>query len=134
MNMENLEKQFIKAAKNGDFERVKMMLADNADLLVSRDKDGSTALHCATWKGHVKLVEFLIGAGAPINSHNNNDHWGTTPLHAAAHANQAIIVQLLIEAGADINAVDMNGKTPLFHTTFHNATAASKILTRYGAQ
>jgi ankyrin repeat protein len=133
MNMENLEKQFIKAAKNGDVEQIKSMLLDNTDLMLSRDKDGSTALHCASWKGHIQLVEFLLGAGAQVNIHNNNDHWGTTPLHAAAHANQAIIVQLLIDAGAEINAVDMNGKTPLFHTTFHNALAAAKVLNHFGA-
>ncbi len=68
-----------------------------------------------------------------MHIHNANDHWGTTPLHAAAHANQAVIAQLLIDAGADVNAKDMNGKTPLHHTTFHKATAAAKVLAKYDA-
>ena len=126
-------KELIKAAKKGDLDKLKALLESDRTLMDSRDSDGSTALHCATWKGHREVVVFLLNSGADVNSHNSNDHWGTTPLHAAAHANQAIIVQLLIDAGADVNANDMNGKTPLFHTTFHKATAAAKILTKHGA-
>ena len=126
-------KELIKAAKKGDLDKLKALLESDRTLMDSRDSDGSTALHCATWKGHREVVVFLLNSGADVNSHNSNDHWGTTPLHAAAHANQAIIVQLLIDAGADVNANDLNGKTPLFHTTFHKATAAAKILTKHGA-
>lgn len=131
--MAESEKEFIKSAKKGDIEKLKSLLENEKALLNARDTDGSTALHCAAWKGHREVVIFLLKEGADINSHNNNDHWGTTPLHAAAHANQTVIVQLLIDAGADVNAKDMNGKTPLYHTTFHKATAAAKILTKYGA-
>jgi ankyrin repeat protein len=68
-----------------------------------------------------------------VQAQNNNDHWGTTPLHAAAHANQREIVQLLLDAGADVHAKDLQGKTPLDHTTFHKATAAAKVLMGCGA-
>lgn len=125
------KKEFIKAAKSGDVEKVKHLLAADAELVHARDKDGSTALHCAVWKGHEALVALLLKAGADVNAHNTNGHWGTTPLHAAAHANQAAIAQLLIEHGADVNARDMNGETPMHHTTFHNAKAVAKILQHY---
>jgi ankyrin repeat protein len=131
--MAELGKEFIKAAKKGDLDQLKALLKNDKTLLDTRDTDGSTALHCATWKGHLEVVKFLLKAGADVHAHNSNDHWGTTPLHAAAHANQTAIVQLLIDAGADVNAKDMNGKTPLHHTTFHKATAAAKILTKHGA-
>ena len=126
-------KEFIKAAKKGDLDTLKALLESDGALLDTRDSDGSTALHCATWKGYREVVVFLLEAGADVHAHNSNDHWGTTPLHAAAHANQTTLVQLLIDAGADVNAKDMNGKTPFHHTTFHKATAAAKILTKYGA-
>lgn len=127
-------KQFIKAAKKGDIPALKALLKLDAELLNARDSDGSTALHCATWKGHEATVAWLIGAGADVKAHNQNDHWGTTALHAAAHANQARIAELLIAAGADVNAKDSEGRTPLFHTSFHKANATAKLLLKHGAR
>lgn len=126
-------KEIIKAAKNGQATIVSQLLAMDAGLVNARDKDGSTPLHCATWKGQQDVAGLLIKAGADVNAHNHNDHWGTTPLHAAAHANQAAIAQLLIDHGADVNAQDMNGRTPLFHTTFHKAKAVAKLLEQHAA-
>jgi ankyrin repeat protein len=131
--MPDASKQFIKAAKSGDVEKLRVLLDADADLIHARDADGSTALHCATWKGHQAIVTFLLSAGAVVNIHNNNEHWGTTPLHAAAHANQATIAKMLIENGADVNAQDKDGKTPLHHTTFHKAKAAARVLQNSGA-
>lgn len=121
-------KEIIKAAKSGDTERVKALLGEDKSLTDARDQDGSTPLHCAAWKGHEAVVELLLEAGADANAQNENDHWGTTPLHAAAQANQASIAQLLIDHGADLNAKDREGRTPMFHTTFHKAGAAAQVL------
>ena len=129
--MTNEAKQIIKAAKAGDVSRVRELIAGDKSLILARDNDGSTPLHCAVWKGHQKVVELLLAAGADVNAHNENDHWGTAPLHAAAHANQAGIAQLLIDHGADVNAKDREGRTPMFHTTFHKAKAVAKVLEKY---
>ena len=131
--MPDPNKEFIKAAKSGDIEKVSVLLGIDANLIHARDSDGSTALHWATWKGHEAIVALLLSVGADVNAHSSNEHWGTTPLHAAAHANQAAIAQLLIEHGADVNAHDLNGKTPMHHTTFHKAKAVAKILQNRGA-
>ena len=131
--MADPNKEFIKAAKSGNTEKLKVLLEADPNAIHARDTDGSTALHCATWKGHKAVVAFLLDAGADVNIHNNNDHWGTTPLHAAAHANQATIAQMLIDNGADVNARDREGRTPLDHTTFHKAKAAAKVLQNSGA-
>jgi ankyrin repeat protein len=121
-------KLIIKAAKHGDVGAIKSLLAADPSLIEARDSDGSTPLHCATWKGHVDAAEFLIKSGADVNAVNQNDHWGTTPLHAAAHANQAKIASLLLNNGANAKAKDMEGRTPMFHTTFHKAKAVAKLL------
>ncbi|MBM3265484.1 MAG: ankyrin repeat domain-containing protein [candidate division Zixibacteria bacterium] len=130
--MSGEEKAFIKAAKTGEVARLKTLFESNTHLLHARDTDDSTALHCAAWKGHLSAVTFLLDAGADVNARNQNDHWGDTPLHAAAHANQAAIVKKLIDHGADLHALDMHGKTPLHHTTFHKATAAARALREQG--
>jgi len=131
--MPDANKEIIKAAKNGRVESIKALVAVDSALVNARDKDGSTPLHCATWKGHQDVVAFLLKAGADVNAQNQNEHWGTSPLHAAAHANQPGIAQLLIDHGADVNAKDGEGRTPLFHTTFHKAKAAAKVLEKHGA-
>ena len=131
--MPDSHKQIIKAAKSGDLASTRMLLELDPSLLGVRDKDGSTPLHCAVWKGHHAVVEFMLERGADVNAQNQNDHWGTTPLHAAAHANQAAIAEMLIARGADVNALDLAGKTPLHHTTFHKAKATAKVLESNGA-
>jgi ankyrin repeat protein len=131
--MPDLSKEVIKAAKKGQVESIKALLAADAGLINARDNDGSTPLHCAIWKGHEAVVTLLLELGADVNAHNQNDHWGTTPLHAAAHANQPRIAQLLIDHGAEVNAPDMEGRTPMFHTTFHKAKATAKVLEKYQA-
>jgi ankyrin repeat protein len=132
--MPDPNKEFIKAAKSGNTEKLRILLETNPTVIQARDADGSTALHCATWKGHQAVVKLLLDAGADVNAHNNNEHWGTTPLHAAAHANQAAIAQMLIEKGADVKARDEEGRTPLDHTEFHKAKAAAKVLQNSGAE
>jgi len=132
--MADPKKEIIKAAKAGSLERVKTLVETDGALVHARDSDGSTALHCAVWKGHQAVVAYLLSAGADVNAHNNNVHWGTTPLHAAAHSNQAVIAQMLIDHRAEVNARDLNGKTPLYHTTFHKAKAAAKVLQNHGAE
>lgn len=126
--MPDPNKLMIKAAKAGDVATIKSLLKSDPSLIEARDTDGSTPLHCATWKGHEKVAELLLKEGANVNAVNQNGHWGTTPLHAAAHANQAKIAQLLLDHGANVKANDMEGRTPMFHTTFHKAKAVAKLL------
>jgi ankyrin repeat protein len=129
----NLEKEIIKAAKSGASARVEELLRQDAALISAKDSDGSTPLHCATWKGHANVVEVLLANGAEVNAHNNNEHWGTTPLHAAAHGNQKAIAELLIAHGADIHAINLNGRTPLAETEFHKAKPVANLLRQHGA-
>lgn len=121
--------EFFKAVKTGDLATVREMLAKNPSLVHARDKEQSTPLHLAAWRGHPELVSVLLDAGADIAAHTENTHWGTTALHAAAHGNQAPCAAVLIERGADVRAVKSTGSgTPLEETQVHNARAAAKVL------
>ena len=122
-----------KAVKAGNVPVVRALLAENPEWVHARDKDESTPLHHAAWKGFPELVDVLIDAGADIGAHNRNDHWGTTPLHAAAHGNQKAAAEALIRRGADVNLAKTGGGSPLAETKVHNATAVAKLLVAHGA-
>jgi ankyrin repeat protein len=128
------EKLFFRAVKDGDVSALRSLVEQGPDLVRATDKDKSTGLHWAAWKGHSEVIDILLDAGADIGAHNENFHWGTTALHAAAHGNQKAAVETLIRRGADVNAVRSTGKgTPLDETKAHNAMAAARILRQAGA-
>lgn len=128
-------RDLFKAAKNGDLATLRVMLAANPKLVHERDKEESTPLHWAAWKGHAGVVDLLLESGADIQAHNSNFHWGTTPLHAAAHGNHRAAAEVLIAHGADVNAVRSSGSgTPLDETKAHNATAVAKVLRAAGGR
>ena len=69
----------------------------------AKDKDGMTALMCASRYGHKEVVEILIQASVDINAKGEKD-W--TALSWAINDGQyghTEIVEILIAAGADIN-------------------------------
>src|SRR5688572_12503949 len=119
------EKEIIKAAKKGNVEALKALLAHNPALVAATEADGSTPLHCAAWKGFPDACEALLSAGADVNARSSGEHYGGTPLHSAAHGNQRAVAEVLIRHGADVNAVSSNGRKPLDETEFHKATAVA---------
>lgn len=130
-----LEKEIIKAAKSGDAASIKSLLQEDPNLIHATDRDGSTPLHCASWKGHTEIVCMLRDAGSDIDAHNENGHWGTTPLHAAAHGKRKAVAECLINRGAAVNIRSpLNQLTALGHTKVHKATAVADILLQHGAE
>lgn len=127
------EREILKAAKKGDLAALRRLLKGEPSLVHARDKDGSTPLHWAAWRGQVEAARVLLESGAEVNARNQNTHWGTTPLHAAAHGNQAAVVQLLLAQGADLRAKNLNKRTPLQETAIHDARAAAALLRSAGA-
>lgn len=122
----------IRAAKKGDEGTVRTLIEADPALLNARDRDGSTPLHCAAWKGHATVVTLLLDAGADVNARNQNDHWGDTPLHAAAHGGQRVVAEILITRGADVNARNSRGNTPLAESRIHDAKSVANLLIKHG--
>ena len=83
------------AAKEGDFETVKALIAAGADINQANN-NGYTPLWNAADRGHHKVVQALIDAGADINQANK---YGTTLLGNAANRGHAEVVMRLLIAG-----------------------------------
>jgi len=128
----NLDKEAIKAVNSGNVAKVRELLNKYPALVHAKDKEGSTLLHQAAWKGFDEIAKVLITCGADINAQDNRTHRGGTPLHAAAHGNQKVVAELLIAHGADVRAKNRENRTPLDETQFHDARAVAKLLSRSG--
>lgn len=63
-------------------------------------QQGRTPLHSACEKGHVDVVDFLLGHGADVLA---KDEEQNSPLHVAVENKQTLVVQMLLEAGNPTN-------------------------------
>jgi ankyrin repeat protein len=108
------------------FDKVKPMIE-------SKNKSGSTPLHCSARSGNVEAVELLIKHGANIEEVTGID--GMTPLHLAAYANRTKVVEILLHKGANKEAKDsINLATPLHYASLFGYLEVVKLLVESGAK
>lgn len=86
----------ITAAKSGDLDGVKRMLAEGVDISTMAYGD-TTALHAAAEAGELAMVEYLVDNGATVNIKNKE---GRTPLWLAANNDHGRTAKYLISKGA----------------------------------
>lgn len=113
-----------KAASNGHFEIVKLLLDAGADPSIRSDDDG-TPLYWAAANGHVSILQLLLDHGAEPNAYR--DH-GQAPLLHAISAGHTDIVRLLLTYGADRNYVYF-GSSALDYAQRCRDTEMSRIIT-----
>jgi TPR repeat protein len=99
----------MKAARNGESEKVRDLLEYGADVN-AKNENGFTALMFAATLGHAEVVDILIKAGADVNAESSER---TTALMGAATTGEAEIARVLIRAGADLNASSTFGDNAL---------------------
>ncbi len=117
------------AAKKGDLQKVKELIAIGADL-EDPGKDNETPIIAATDNGNAEVVEALIAAGANLDVKVEYDF----PLLGIAVDNgYDQIVKLLVEAGAKIEFKDDKGATFLAAATYGNHVEVLRYLIRQGA-
>ena len=125
MDRQELPEEIGKAAKKGDFDRVKAWLAGGSASdprsINGGDGTGWTLLHWTMigdqTPGHLEFARYLLSRGAQVDA---KTYQGSTPLHFACEIvtgeTAAALVSLLIAAGAAVNMVNSAylGATPLF--------------------
>lgn len=120
-----------KAARKGDLEDVRALIADGADLY-ELDRVVGSALHWAAARGHLEVARELIEAGAgPSQEAHEPDR--LTPLHLASASGHTALVGLLVEAGAQLEAGEGRVGTPLHFAAKADSADVVQLLLDAGA-
>ncbi|MGB8951355.1 MAG: ankyrin repeat domain-containing protein [Candidatus Aminicenantales bacterium] len=118
------------AAKKGDLERVKALVAKDPECVSAKTERGTTPLHYACMSKNLGVVEFLIEKGADVNAQNDSLY---VPLHYAAAYNMPEAINLLIKQEAKIEARSREEETPLHMAAASGAVEAAENLIQRGA-
>ena len=100
------------AAALGDEDRVRELLAGDADLANDQEPGGKRPLSAAAERNHVAIVKRLLDAGADPNLDEGPNCPKGFALWAAAHGGHFEIAEMLLDAGADPNADVESSGTP----------------------
>jgi ankyrin repeat protein len=135
---------FLRAAKSGDIEMMRALVAGGADPKIAMPNGGPNALLFAAglgWRNGspaapsydqgtdeeaVEAVRFLLALGFDVNGTNSN---GDTALHAAisGRGSEAIIA-FLVSQGANPEAKNKRDQTPLSLATAKGNESITKLL------
>jgi len=118
------------AAATGKINNILRLLARDPQLVNTYSSDGFQPLGLACTFGHFDVAEYLVKAGAPVNSTSRNE-LKAAPVQAAAAAGYAKVVELLLKHGADPNVREQGGYTPL-HAAAQNGDEPTIRALLYG--
>lgn len=96
----------------GRLNLVMQHLARDSNLVNAYSEDGFQPLGLASFFGHYETAEYLIKAGATVNSQSKNP-LSAAPIQSAAAAGHVKIVMLLLNHNANPNIREQGGYTPL---------------------
>lgn len=128
----DVDLRLLEAAKGGDMEEVKKLIAAHPHAVFCRDVDGrhSTPLHFAAGYNRVAVVEYLLQHGADVHA---KDKGGLVPLHNACSYGHYEVTELLIKHGACVNVADLWKFTPLHEAAAKGKFEICKLLLKHGA-
>ena len=113
--MATLERKLSEAAKWGFAPEISSLLKDNPALNANwANENHWTALHWATYKGHVDAVKLFLGHSSVRVNIRNKD--GYSPFLLACMNGHVTAVQLMLkDARIDVTLTDNNGCSPLWY-------------------
>ncbi|XP_071479624.1 uncharacterized protein [Diadema antillarum] len=129
----------VEASRVGCLAVLKYLISKKKAKFDEKDNTGQQALHHASAKGHVQVVEYLVSQGADITAPAKD---GKTPLHMAAQSNYHAVVRLLLKCTASISKIetatlvnhpDEDGHTPLHLAVKKGCTSVVELLLEYEA-
>ena len=118
------------AARSGDLDKVKAILAAEPESVSSRDTVSGTALMYAAVFGHRDVAEYLLAHRAEVDQVSAG---GQTALMLAAVDGKPDVAELLLQHGANINAKSNDGSTPLSYAVSGGRFDVAKMLLDHGA-
>ncbi len=114
--------QFLDAARAGDVDQLRTMLAENRELMQSRNELDQSAILLALYHRKPEVAEFLLSAGVELNLHE-----------AAAVGALDRVKTLVAERGRLIDAHATDGFTPLSLAAFFGHLDVARHLVDQGA-
>ena len=120
------------ASATGKINNIIRLLARDPQLVNAYAGDGFQPLGLACYFGHLETAEYLIKAGAPINSPARNG-LKVAPIQSAVAASHDRVAQMLLQLGADPNVREQGGDTPLHAATQNGDEDMIRILLYGGA-
>ena len=96
----------------------------------ARSGNCGTALHAASYGGHLQIVQSLLRHGVGVDVQDYRDR---TPLSFASRTGHCDIIRCLLEHGVNVALSNVDHDTPLTLAAFYGQVNALRVLLEHGA-
>lgn len=130
LGLEITSQMIFPAVERNHEEVLKVIVSHQPTVNVNVMHKNQTALHLASEKGYLSIVQILQSAGANINA---TDAHGYTPVNCACRFNFDNIVRFLVDCGADFNIPNKYDDSPVMWAMHKRNLALAEFLFSKGA-